>query len=103
MKKVKPRIQLSDVLKCELQDAEFEFYFTRAKAIHTLAKMIRDARLRAGMTQIELAQRAKTTQAVIARLESGADQRTPSLDLLDRIASAVKAKLLIRFDYRKAA
>jgi hypothetical protein len=31
------------------------------------------------------------------------DQRTPSLDLLERIASALKAKLLVRFDYKNVA
>ena len=52
---------------------------------------------------LQLAKKAKSSQVVIARLESGMDQRTPSLDLLERIARALKAKLLVSFDYKHAA
>ncbi len=81
----------------------FSFYFQTEKSISKIARLIRNARLKAGMTQIELATRAKTSQTVIARLESGSDQRTPSLDLLDRIARALKARLLVSFEYSRVA
>lgn len=97
------RILLKDVLKKQLKDPTFSFYFHNEKAISSIARLIRDARLKANITQAELAARAHTSQAVIARLESGTDQRTPSLDLLDRIARALKAKLLVRFEYLKSA
>lgn len=97
------RISLGDVLKKELKDPEFSFYFQHERSISKIARLIRDARLKAGVTQAELAVRAKTTQSVIARLESGTDQRTPSLDLLERIARALKAKLLVSFEYRGVA
>lgn len=35
------------------------------------AALVRDARARAGLTQRALAQRARTTQSVVARIESG--------------------------------
>lgn len=97
------RIALKDVLKKEMKDPEFKFYFEREKAISECARLVRDARFKAGLTQMELAHRAKTSQAVIARLESGADQRIPSLDLLERIAGALKARLMLSFEYRRAA
>jgi len=103
MKAKSKRVALKEVLKRELKDPEFSFYFQREKAISEIAKLVRDARLKAGLTQAQLAQKAQSSQVVIARLESGADQRTPSLDLLERIASALKAKLLVRFDYRNVA
>lgn len=93
------RIELKDVIKKELKDSEFSFYFQHQKSISKIARLIRDARLKAGITQTQLAARSKTTQAVIARLESGTDQRTPSLNLLERIAKALKAKLMVSFDY----
>ena len=93
------RIALKDVIKKELKDSEFSFYFQHQKSISKIARLIRDARLKAGITQTQLAARSKTTQAVIARLESGTDKRTPSLDLLERIAKALKAKLMVSFDY----
>jgi ribosome-binding protein aMBF1 (putative translation factor) len=103
MKAKSKRVALKEVLKRELKDPEFSFYFQREKAISEIARLVRDARLKAGLTQAQLAQKAQSSQVVIARLESGADQRTPSLDLLERIASALKAKLLVRFDYKNVA
>jgi ribosome-binding protein aMBF1 (putative translation factor) len=103
MKTKSKRVALKEVLKQEFKDPEFSFYFQREKAISEIARLVRDARLKAGLTQAQLAQKAQSSQVVIARLESGADQRTPSLDLLERIASALKAKLLVRFDYKNVA
>jgi len=103
MKTKSKRVALKEVLKRELKDPEFSFYFQREKAISEIARLVRDARLKAGLTQAQLAQKAQSSQVVIARLESGADRRTPSLDLLERIASALKAKLLVRFDYKNVA
>ncbi|MEO6165702.1 MAG: helix-turn-helix transcriptional regulator [Candidatus Binatia bacterium] len=103
MKAKSKRVALKDVLKRELKDPEFSFYYQREKAISEIAQLVRDGRLRAGLTQAQLAEKAQSSQVVIARLESGSDDRVPSLDLLDRIASALKAKLLVRFEYKKVA
>jgi ribosome-binding protein aMBF1 (putative translation factor) len=103
MKAKSKRIALKDVLQRELKDPEFSFYFQREKAISEIARLVRDARLKAGLTQAQLAKKAQSSQVVIARLESGTDGRVPSLDLLERIASALKAKLLVRFEYKKVA
>jgi len=103
MKAKRKRIALKDMLKRELRDPEFSFYYQREKAISEIAQLVRDARLRAGLTQAQLAEKAQSSQVVIARLESGSDDRVPSLDLLERIASALKAKLLVRFEYKKVA
>ena len=94
---------MKDVLKRELKDPKFGFYYRREKAISEIAQLVRDARLRAGLTQTQLAEKAQSSQAVIARLESGSDDRVPSLDLLERIAGALKAKLLVRFEYKNVA
>ena len=103
MKAKSKRIALKDVLKRDLRDPEFSFYYQREKAISEIARLVRDARLKAGLTQAQLAEKAQSSQVVIARLESGTDDRVPSLDLLERIASALKARLLVRFEYKKVA
>jgi len=103
MKAKRKRLTLKEVLSRELKDPEFSFYFQREQAISEIARLVRDARLKAGLTQAQLAKKAQSSQVVIARLESGTDQRTPSLDLLERIASALKAKLLVRFEYKQVA
>ncbi|MDP2607229.1 MAG: helix-turn-helix transcriptional regulator [Deltaproteobacteria bacterium] len=103
MKAKRKRIALKEALSRELKDPEFSFYFQREQAISEIARLVRDARLKAGLTQAQLAKKAQSSQVVIARLESGTDQRTPSLDLLERIANALKAKLLVRFEYKQVA
>jgi len=103
MKTKSKRIALKDVLKRELRDPDFSFYYQREKAISEIAQLVRDARLKADLTQAQLAEKAQSSQVVIARLESGTDDRVPSLDLLERIASALKARLLVRFEYKKVA
>jgi len=103
MKVKRKRIALKDGIKRELRDPEFRFFYQREKAVSEIAQLARDARLRAGLTQSQLAAKAQSSQVVIARLESGRDDRVPSLDLLERIASALKARLLVRFEQKKVA
>jgi transcriptional regulator with XRE-family HTH domain len=71
----------------EYQALEEEFSLTAA--------MI-EARSRAGMTQEQLARRMKTTQAVVARLESGGSR--PSTRTLERYARATGNRLRISFE-----
>lgn len=52
-----------------------------------LGLRIREARLRAGLSQPELAERARVTQSFISMLEGGKRQRVGS-DILARIADA---------------
>ena len=53
--------------------------------------LLREARLRAGLTQAELARRAGTSQSAIARWESGAVQ--PSLERLRELIRACGLEL----------
>ncbi|MDO8461892.1 MAG: helix-turn-helix transcriptional regulator [Deltaproteobacteria bacterium] len=103
MKTRSKRIALKEVLRKELKDSEFHFYFEREKAISEIARLVREARQKASLTQAALAKRAKTSQTVIARLETGMDERIPSLELLERIAQALKARLMVSFKYKAAA
>ena len=53
------------------------------------------ARVRAGLTQAEVAERMGTTQSVVARLESGT--RMPSVNTLLRFAKATRSRPIIKF------
>ena len=55
---------------------------------------IRDARLRAGLTQHALARRSGTSQATLSAYENGRKQ--PSLATLTRILAAAGAELTVR-------
>ena len=61
-----------------------------------LARAVINARVTAGLTQQELAQRMETTQSVIARLESG--RTRPSTQTLERLAAATGTHLRISFE-----
>lgn len=61
-----------------------------------LARAVINARVTAGLTQEQLAQRMNTTQSVIARLESG--RTRPSTQTLERLAAATGTRLRITFE-----
>jgi len=63
---------------------------------YALARAMIHARVTAGLTQEQLAQRMQTTQSVIARLESG--RTRPSTQTLERLAVATKTRLRITFE-----
>lgn len=65
-----------------------------------LARAVIHARVTAGLTQQQLAQRMKTTQSVIARLESG--RTRPSTQTLERLALATGTRLHISFEPAEA-
>jgi transcriptional regulator with XRE-family HTH domain len=60
-----------------------------------LGMRMTDVRASAGVTQVEIARRMKTTQTAIARLESG--RNLPSTRTLARFAAAVGRRLVIDF------
>ena len=61
-----------------------------------VARMIYDARTKAGLTQGQLARLALTTQPVIARMED-ADYGGHSLSLICRIANALNQRVEVHF------
>src|SRR5688572_11224625 len=62
------------------------------------AGLVKDARTRAGLTQRDLASRARTAQSVVARIENG--ETSPSVQTLTRLIDAagfeVRVELLAR-------
>ena len=60
------------------------------------ARLVRDARQSAGLTQRELARRAGTSQSVVARIETGVTD--PSTGTLHRLAAAAGLELTVRLE-----
>ena len=60
------------------------------------ARIIKQVRLGAGLTQAELARRVGTTQSAIARLEAGSTE--PSLARVDLLVSACGARLAVSIE-----
>ena len=73
-----------DVLKEKMKNPVFRKEWEKTQKEFDLACQIIELRLKAGMTQKELAQKAKTSQPAIARLESGS-YRNLTLDFLRKI------------------
>ena len=57
-------------------------------------RLVREARLRAGLTQRELAERSGTTQSAIARIERGATE--PSYERVRKLIEACDLDLIPR-------
>ena len=61
-----------------------------------LAGQIIEARVRAGLTQEQLAERMHTSQSNITRLEGGRSK--PSTSTLQKIAAATNSRLRVKFE-----
>ena len=88
--------RISDIHKEWMKEAEYRRAYDALEEEFALAKAVIDARNRAGLTQVELARKMRTTQPVIARLEGG--RTRPSMRTLERLAKATGSRLLIRFE-----
>jgi ribosome-binding protein aMBF1 (putative translation factor) len=91
------RDALADVRARTKRNPRLRARIDAAVARATIAVIVKRARTVAGLTQAQLAVRAGTTQAVIARIEGG-KAFTASLDLLDRIARALGGRLSVEFE-----
>ncbi|KKQ92547.1 MAG: XRE family transcriptional regulator [Microgenomates group bacterium GW2011_GWC1_39_7b] len=90
------RMVTHEEVKRELmKDPEFRKEWERSEPEYQLNRAIIRARIDKKMTQKELARRAKTTQAVISRIQNSSV--SPTLALVQRIAEAMGKKLEIKF------
>lgn len=78
-----------------MQDPEVVKEYEAIQPEVNITRAILDARINAGMTQMELSQKSGISQADISRLEKGT--RNPSLNLLKRLAEAMDSTLRIEF------
>lgn len=85
---------LQDDLKKRLKDPEFCQLWRESEVEYQLARKLIERRLMQKISQRDLAKKAKTTQAVISRVESM--NSNPSLGLLKKLAKALDSRLEIR-------
>ena len=93
---------MSDLQKLKnelLQDEEFKREYEALQPEMDITRALLDARMQAGLTQLQLSERTGISQADISRLEKGT--RNPSLALLKRLAEAMNSTLRIEFIPRK--
>jgi DNA-binding XRE family transcriptional regulator len=85
-----------DFEKQLMKNPEFRKEAAKIEPEYQLARSLIGARIKKRMTQATLAKKAHTDQASISRLESGVSK--PSLTLLRKIATALDASLMIKFE-----
>lgn len=78
-----------------MADDEFRREYEAIQPELDITRAIMDARIKAGITQMQLSERSGISQADISRLENG--NRNPSLNLLKRLAKAMNMTLRIEF------
>jgi DNA-binding XRE family transcriptional regulator len=83
-------IPFSELRKKWRQDPEYRKEFDALGPEFQLARELIQARVKAGLTQEQVAERMGTSQPTVARLESG---HKPSLKTLERYAEAVGMKV----------
>lgn len=92
--------KLKDLKAMLLKDPEVRKEYDALEEEFALIAEVARARMRAGLSQAQLAKRMKTTQSTIARLESGRGK--PSTRTLSRFAKATGHRLKISFEPVKA-
>ena len=87
-------IPLKEFMAKSLANPEVKREYDALEAEFAISAELIRARLRAGLSQVELAERMGTSQSAIARLESG--RTLPSAKTLIRFAEATKSKVELR-------
>ena len=88
--------KVSDLHEKWSQDPGYRKAYDELGPEFEIVRSLIQARIDAGLTQAELAERMSTTQSVIARLESG--RVRPSTRTLERVAQSTGTQLKISFE-----
>ena len=88
--------KLDDLHRKWMKDPEYQTAFNEMKPEFELARTLIQARSEAGLTQKQVAAKMKTSQAAVARLESGRGK--PSTTSLERYAAVVGKRLKISLE-----
>lgn len=83
-------------LNKELKNPKFKKEWDRLEPAYQAQRALIKARIETKMSQRQLAKKAKTTQAVISRIENMSV--SPTLAMLQKIATAFGKKLEINFN-----
>ncbi len=88
-------MKLDDLIAEQMQDPKFVEEWRRLEPSYDIVKAIAEARIEAGLTQKELAQRCGLRQNAISRLENGG--ASPTVRTLQQLARGLGKRLEIRF------
>lgn len=85
-------------LKEQLKDKELLIGYNQVRMHFKIARLVEELRLKEGLTQKQLAKKAKVSQPMIARLEKGDQERVPTLATINKVLGALGygAELVIK-------
>jgi ribosome-binding protein aMBF1 (putative translation factor) len=89
-----------DVASGRRSSAEYREGYSEAERAFRIGLAVRERRLALGLSQTELAARARMTQPALSRLEAGGV--IPTIPLLERISAALDADLIVQISPRAA-
>ncbi len=95
MKKKIPSKSLNQLVSKYEKNAEFKIAYEERRFYLQIAHMIRDLREKVGLSQAQVAKKAKVSQPMIARLESGDHRRTPTIETIHRILNILGYQLIL--------
>jgi ribosome-binding protein aMBF1 (putative translation factor) len=87
--------KLKDLHRRWSKDESYKVAYDALDEEFQLARALIEARTGAGLSQVQLARRMKTSQSYVARIEGG--KVRPSTDALERFAQATGTRLRITF------
>ncbi|MGE4284756.1 MAG: helix-turn-helix domain-containing protein [Clostridia bacterium] len=90
-----PRVKFSDFKEQALGNQSVKAEYERLAPEYELRRQLINARMKAGLTQEEVAQRMGTTKSAVSRLESVSAKNSPSVQTLLKYAKAVGSELKI--------
>ncbi len=93
--------KISDLHAKWMKDPDYRAEFESLEEEFNLAEAMIEARARHSLTQQQIVERMGTSQAAIARIESG--KGNPSLKTLQRYAEATGSRLRIVFEREQAS
>jgi ribosome-binding protein aMBF1 (putative translation factor) len=89
-----------DIAARRREGSEYREGYSEAERAFRIGLAVRERRLALGLSQVELAGRAKMTQPALSRLEAGGV--IPTIPLLERISAALDAELIVEISPRAA-
>ena len=76
-------------IKRKTKNDEFRLMYEEVKMHLKIAHLIEELRIKANMTQAQLAKKSSVSQPMIARLERGDQDRVPTLSTINKVFKAL--------------
>jgi len=83
-----------DIARSRRDNAQYSEGYSEAECAFRIGVAVRERRTALGLSQVELAARARMTQPALSRLEAGGV--IPTIPLLERISAALDADLIVQ-------